>query len=112
MDTVTDRSPDMANPPATATATDKPCQLHRYHSPQPSRTQGHHRHPVYLQNRVYGKIQDPELLWVCGTCHDNIHEWLGWLLGETRRPNPEPGRLAKAEAQATFDWYVKVSSQA
>lgn len=84
---------------------DKPCQLYGYHAPQPSRTQGHHRHPVYLQNRVYGHVQDPELIFVCGTCHDNVHEWIGWLLGESRRPSPEPGRFAKAEAQRTVDWY-------
>lgn len=95
--------------PATATAEARPCELYAYHSPRPSRTQGHHRHPVYLQNRVYGKIVDPELLWVCGTCHDNIHEWLGFLLGESRRPIPEPGTKAKAEAQRSFEWYVGVA---
>lgn len=89
----------------TATASSRPCELHTYHSPTPARTQGHHRHPVYLQNRIYGRIVDNELLWVCGTCHDNIHEWLSWLLGEAREPSPHPGRLAKAEAQRTHDWY-------
>lgn len=93
-------------PPREAPAADHPCQLLTYHAPQPARTHGHHRHPVYLQNRIYGRITDPELLWVCGTCHDNIHEWLGWLLGESRRPSPEPGRFAKAEARAAYDWYV------
>jgi hypothetical protein len=90
----------------TATAAEKPCELYAYHAPTPSRTQGHHIRPVYLQNRVYGKIIDGTLLWVCGNCHDNIHEWLGYLLGESRRPNPEPGRLAKAQARWTYDWYV------
>lgn len=89
-----------------AMAADRPCQLYAYHAPVPVRTEGHHRHPVFLQNRVYGRINDPELLWVCSSCHDAIHEWLGWLLRESRHPNPEPGRLAKAEAQRTFDWYV------
>lgn len=92
-----------------ARAEDHPCQLYAlssHGSVKPARTQGHHRHPVYLQNRVYGRIQDGELLWVCGTCHDNIHEWLGWLLGESREPAPHPGRNAKAEAQAAYDWYV------
>ncbi len=60
-------------PPREARAADRPCELVRYHQPRPSRTQGHHRHPVYLQNRVWGRIRDNELLWVCGTCHDNIH---------------------------------------
>lgn len=89
-----------------ARASDRPCQLYSYHAPTPARTQGHHRYPVYLQNRVYGQIQNGELLWCCGTCHDNIHEWLGWLLKETREPSPHPGRLAKAEAKRTYDWYV------
>lgn len=88
-----------------APAADKPCQLHRHHAPTVVRTQGHHRHPVYLQNRLYGRIVLPELLWVCGTCHDSIHAWLDWLLRDARRPNPEPGRLVKAEAQRTFAWY-------
>jgi len=91
---------------ATATAASRPCQLVTYHAPTVVQTEGHHRHPVYLQNRVYGRIQDPELLWVCGNDHSAIHEWIGFLLGESRRPNPEPGRLAKAEAQRSVDWYI------
>lgn len=90
----------------TARAEDRPCELVGYHAPRPSRTQGHHRSPVYLQNRLYGRIMDGTLLWACGTCHDNIHEWLGYLLGESRQPSPEPGYKAKAEAQRTFDWYT------
>lgn len=100
----------MTEGPTTATAASRPCQLHRYHAPAPARTQGHHRHPVYLQNRVYGRIQDPDLLWVCGTCHDNIHEWLSWLLDEAREPDPHPGTLARAEAEAAYDWYVLASA--
>ena len=67
--------------PLEAQAKDRPCQLYRYHRPKPSRTQGHHRHPVYLQNRVFGHILLPELLWVCGTCHDAVHDWISYLLG-------------------------------
>lgn len=91
--------------PRTARATDQPCQLYAHHSPKVVRSQGHHRRPVYLQNKVYGRIQDPELLWLCGSCHDAVHEWLSWLLGEARRPSPEPGRLAKAEAHAAYNWF-------
>ena len=89
----------------TATAAERPCELYSYHAPAVVRTQGHHINPVYLQNRVYGRIQNPELKWLCGSCHDATHEWIGFLLGESRRPNPEPGRLAKAEAQRSVDWY-------
>lgn len=92
--------------PRTATAAQHPCELHRYHAPAPTRTQFHHTKPVYLQNRLYGEIVYGPELWVCGSCHDSIHEWLGFLLGETRRPDPEPGRYAKEQAQATFDWYM------
>lgn len=99
-------SPLSSPAPREARAIDQPCQLYTYHSPQPSRTQGHHQHPVYLQNRVWGGIRDNDLIWVCGICHDNVHEWLGYLLGETRLPSPEPGRLAKAEARRTLDWYL------
>lgn len=91
----------------TAKAADKPCELYSYHAPTPTRTQGHHRLPMYLQRRVWGAVENEELMYVCGTCHDNIHEWLGWLLGESRQPSPEPGRLAKAEAKRTYDWYMK-----
>lgn len=90
----------------TATASERPCQLYVYHAPTPSRTQGHHIHPVYLQNRVYGQIKDSTLLWVCGNCHDNLHEELGFLLGESREPNPRPGRLARIEAKRSYDWYI------
>lgn len=90
----------------TARAIDRPCELHEYHAPRPSRTNGHHRHPVYLQNRVYGHIQDSDLMWLCGTCHDNVHEWLSHLLDEAREPNPWPGRLARTEAQNSYDWYI------
>lgn len=94
--------------PLGATAQIHPCELYGYHAPRPSRTQGHHRHPRFLQDRVYGEFRDNEVLWVCGTCHDNIHEWLYFLLGEEREPNPHPGRKAKAEAQKSYDWYRSV----
>ena len=92
--------------PRTARAADKPCELYKTHAPKVVRTQGHHLKPVYLQNRVYGRIQDPWLMWLCGGCHDSVHEWLSWLLGEARKPSPEPGRYAKALAQCAYDWFT------
>jgi hypothetical protein len=91
----------------TLPATTRPCQIYHYHRPRPLRTQGHHRHPVYLQNRVYGRILDADLLWVCGTCHDNLHEIISWLLGEGRMPDPLPSTHSKTwiEAKRTVDWY-------
>ncbi len=90
----------------TAQAAEEPCQLYAHSgSPKPSRTQGHHRHPVYLQNRVYGRIRDPELLYVCGLCHDSIHDIVSWLLGEGRQPNPMPGMNVIREAKRTVEWY-------
>lgn len=96
--------------PITAQAAEKPCEMYRYHRPRPTRTQGHHRHPVYLQNRVYGKIQDSELLWVCGSCHDSIHDWLYWLMGERRKPHPDPGWRIKAEAERSYDWFLAATA--
>lgn len=91
--------------PRVATAATRPCQLHRYHWPKPSRTHGHHRKPMYLQKEVWGEVRDHELLWSCGTDHDNVHEWIDWLLGRARRPDPEPGRTEKREAERTVAWY-------
>lgn len=90
-----------------ATADEHPCELYAHtDSPIPTRTQFHHSHPVYLQNRVYGEIQDPPDMWLCGLCHDSVHDWISWLLGEARRPVPDPGWKAKHAAQATVDWYL------
>lgn len=89
-----------------ALASERPCQLYAHTcSPKPTRTQGHHRHPVYLQNRVYGKIQDSELLWLCGLCHDSQHDLISFLLGEARKPDPWPGVKAVIEAEKTVTWY-------
>ena len=51
-------------------------------------------------------------MWLCGNCHDATHEWLSWLLGEARRPDPEPGRYAKALAQCAFDWFTAAMARA
>lgn len=91
--------------PRTATATEHPCELHLTHSPVVVRTQGHHRHPLYLQHRLWGEKRDDELLWLCGNDHDAVHEMIGWLLGESRRPDPMPGWKTRAEAQRTVAWF-------
>lgn len=91
----------------TAPAADKPCELYADHgSALPAVTQGHHIYPVYLQNRKYGGIRHGDLIWLCGTCHDNTHAWLYHLMGERRLPNPEPPRRSKALAQRAYDWYI------
>ena len=68
-------------------------------------TQGHHIHPVFLQNRLFGRIVDNELLWACGNDHDSIHAWLYWLLRERSKPDRDPGRLVKDVAEVSFSWY-------
>ncbi len=99
--------------PRTAQAAEEPCQLYVHSgSPKPSRTQGHHRHPVYLQNRVYGRIRDPELMYVCGLCHDSTHDVISWLLGEGRKPNPMPGMNVIREAKRTVEWYRTAQTEA
>jgi hypothetical protein len=93
--------------PRTATAAEQPCQLYAHTgSPVPLRTQYHHSKPVYLQNRLYGRIVHPADMWLCGLCHDAVHEVIDWLLGEGRQPNPAPGRKTLAEAQRTVEWYL------
>lgn len=91
--------------PKTATAGDQPCQLYKYHWPKVMRTQYHHTKPEYLQKRVYGKTIYPADLWLCGTCHDSVHETIDWLLGEGRTPSPLPGRKVYDTAMATVRWY-------
>jgi len=93
--------------PLTATAASQPCSLYAHSaSPIPIRTQFHHSKPVYLQNRLYGQIRYGADTWLCGLCHDAVHETIDWLLGEGRRPDPFPGRKTLAAAEATLEWFV------
>lgn len=96
--------------PRTGFQDSHPCELVTYHAPLPVMTEYHHQKPVYLQTRLYGKVLYGPSLWLCGNCHDAIHAWLYWLLGERREP-PRVGRAAKLEAQATFDWYTSELKQ-
>ena len=84
---------------------DKTCALVKHHEPKPVMTEFHHQKPVFLQNRLYGKIIFGPSLWVCANCHEAIHAWLYWLLGEHAEP-PYIGRAAKAEAERTHGWYL------
>jgi hypothetical protein len=93
----------------TATAAAHPCQLYAHASaPRPSRTQYHHRFPQYLQERVWGAVRlqsGDDMLWLCGLCHDSVHDWLSWLLGEARCPAPAPSARAQTEAARAANWY-------
>ena len=89
-----------------ATAASKPCELYAYHQPTVTRTQGHHVIAEFLQRRVHGRPVIPDLMWLCGSCHDSVHEWLSWLLGEARRPDPVPPPRARVLAQTAYDWYL------
>lgn len=92
--------------PITAPAAEKPCELYLDHgSSNPVITQGHHIFPVYLQNRKYGKIVIPDLMYLCGTCHDSVHAWLYWIMGERKKPSvPVPPR-AEALAWRAYQWF-------
>lgn len=94
-----------------APAADHPCQLYtHFGQPVVIRTQHHHRYPEYLQRRVFGRTEldgPDDMLWVCGLCHDSLHEVIDWLLGEGREPNPHPGRKTLTEAQRTVSWYLE-----
>jgi hypothetical protein len=91
--------------PQQAFFTAKPCALVSYHAPTPVITEFHHSKPVYLQNRLYGRVKYPADLWLCSNCHEAVHAWLYWLFGERAEP-PVIGRAAKAEAERTFAWYT------
>lgn len=96
--------PHLDRPVERAFWDDQPCTLVTYHAPQPVMVEFHHSKPVFLQNRLYSKIVYGPDKWVCSNCHDAIHAWLYWLLAMHREPI-QVGRLAKAEAQRTFQWY-------
>lgn len=104
----------------TATANAHPCELYAHTSPpRPSRTQFHHRYPVYLQERLWGQTRvfqspsapsHPDMLWLCGLCHDSVHDQLSWLLGEARKPDPAPSYRAIQEATRAANWYWQASN--
>jgi hypothetical protein len=66
------------------------------------------------QERVYGRtvLADPatDMLWLCGLCHDSVHDWLSYLLGEARVPDPPPSLRARTEAERAADWYWTASN--
>lgn len=97
----------MTAPPAprSAFADEQKCQLVAYHAPAPVMISHHHTKPEYLQLRLWGEVRFGPDLWVCSNCHDAVHAWLYWLMGERREP-PQIGRAAKAEAERTFAWYT------
>jgi hypothetical protein len=75
-------------------------------SSYPVRTQGHHLYPEYLQRRLWGYTPLQELIWLCGTCHDSIHAWLDFLLGEAYQPPTPPARIRR-NAEMVLAWYVQ-----
>lgn len=89
----------------TAQFTEHPCELVKYHAPTPVMTEFHHRKPVFLQNKLYGKIVYGADLWVCSNCHDAIHAWLYFMLGMWKEPT-HIGRAAKAEAVNAYEWFT------
>ena len=89
-----------------AMAEEHPCELYAYHRPVPAITEFHHSKPVFLQNRLHGKIKHSADVWLCPTCHSNVHAWLDWLLKE-RRLEPKVSLRARKAAQETFDWYMR-----
>lgn len=95
----------MVLPPLTAQATERPCELHKNHSPVVVRTQGHHIFPQYLQIKVYGKVLHEELLWLCGTDHDSLHAWLSYALGESYKPEQPVGYATQAQVERVLEWY-------
>ena len=93
------------NGPRTAFYEDHPCQLVRFHAPRPVITEYHHTKPEYLQKRLYGHTVYGPDLWVCSNCHEAIHAWLYFLMGERKEPQ-HVGRSAKRSAEATLKWFI------
>lgn len=84
---------------------EKPCELVKYHAPEPSLTEYHHSKPVFLQNHLYGQIAFGADTWYCSNCHDSVHEWLYWLL-HRRINEPHVGHAAAGAAYKIFEWYM------
>ncbi len=89
----------------TAFFEDRPCVLLAYHAPRPVMTEFHHSKPSFLQMRLYGKLFYGPDTYYCSNCHDSVHAWLYWLLGERSKP-PYMGRAAMASAKSIFEWYT------
>lgn len=93
--------------PRMASADVRPCEVHGYHWPPYLETEGHHIYPVYLQNRIFGKIVLPDLVWTCDNGHKNIHAWLSFMLGERKRKPFRRGTRKEMElVMEAFDWYT------
>ncbi len=88
----------------TAFFEERPCVLLTYHAPRPVMTEYHHSKPSFLQARLYGRILYGPDTDYCSNCHDSVHAWLYWLLGERRKP-PYMGRAAMTAAELIFEWY-------
>lgn len=98
--------------PLQAQAASKPCTLYSDHgSARYCVTEGHHLFPEYLQKRVYGQTVLKNTVWLCSNCHENVHAWLYFLLGERQRPAPEPPIRAKRLAIQAYDWYQEVLAE-
>lgn len=96
--------------PRTVSALERPCSLYLDHgSARPAVTQGHHAKPLYLQWRKWGEYRSAELVWLCGTCHDSIHAWLYWIMGERYQP-PTPPLRAVRSAESTLAWFSDLAA--
>lgn len=93
--------------PRLARADVRPCEVHGYHWPPYIETEGHHIFPVYLQNKVYGKIVKPDLVWTCDTGHKNMHAWLSYLLGERKvRPFRNCTQREREYVMKAVTWFT------
>jgi hypothetical protein len=82
-----------------------PCVLHRSHKPVPSRTELHHRFPLYLQAKCWPDVdpdrptsaRDKERIPVCEGGHTDVHVAINALLLGAPLPKGV-GRAEKTEA--------------
>jgi hypothetical protein len=86
------------------------CQIHKNHgSAQPYRLVGHHVFPQSLQKKVYGKVTNQTLVWVCDNGHYTIHGILTVLMLGHKLSSPQIYRNKKEYALAVeaFELYKK-----
>ena len=85
---------ELAQAPRKVTQHDRPCEVHKYHSPITVINELHHIFPQEKQKRVWGEVRDNREVSLCGTGHNTVTqswlyhdkhlEWPEWCIGESR----------------------------
>ncbi len=85
--------------PLTAAFDERPCRCVKHHRPVPLITEQHHVFPAGVQEELFGRVRDRELLPLCASSHRNLHRVLDRLLAgedvDERSVNPYVYRWAE-----------------